>query len=133
MSTTMLTLFASCPKGVESVLAVELQALGAQDVTPTVAGVSFAGSLELAYRACLWSHLASRILLRIGEVGCADKHALYQGVQSFDWDEHLDQNCSFRVDFNGTRRTSPILALALKSLRTLLSISYATGTAGGHQ
>ena len=102
MSTTMLTLFASCPKGVESVLAVELQALGAQDVTPTVAGVSFAGSLELAYRACLWSRLASRILLRIGEVGCADKHALYQGVQSFDWDEHLDQNCSFRVDFNGT-------------------------------
>ncbi len=102
MSTTMLTLFASCPKGVESVLADELQALGAQDVTPTVAGVSFAGTLELAYRACLWSRLASRILLRIGEVDCVDKQALYQGVQSFDWDDHLDQNSSFRVDFNGT-------------------------------
>ncbi len=91
MSTMMLTLFASCPKGVESVLAVELQALGAHDVTPTVAGVSFSGSLEQAYRACLWSRLASRILLRIGEVGCADKHALYQGVQSFDWgDDCMD-------------------------------------------
>ena len=62
MSTTTLTLFASCPKGVESLLATELQELGAQDVTPTVAGVSFAGTLELAYRVCLWSRLASRIL-----------------------------------------------------------------------
>lgn len=102
MSTMMLTLFASCPRGVESVLAVELQALGAHDATPTVAGVSFSGSLELAYRACLWSRLASRILLRIGEIGCANKHDLYHGVQSFNWDEHLDRDTSFRVDFNGT-------------------------------
>ncbi|KEI72166.1 50S rRNA methyltransferase [Endozoicomonas elysicola] len=97
----MLTLFASCPKGVESPLAAELKVLGASDVAETVAGVSFSGSLELAYKACLWSRLASRILLRIGEVDSSDKHALYQGVQSFDWDEHLDQGSSFRVDFNG--------------------------------
>ena len=101
MSATILTLFASCPKGVESPLATELQELGAQDVTPTVAGVSFAGTLELAYRVCLWSRLASRILLRIGEIDCRDKQALYQGVQSFDWDEHLGRDSSFRVDFNG--------------------------------
>ncbi|MGO0307633.1 bifunctional 23S rRNA (guanine(2069)-N(7))-methyltransferase RlmK/23S rRNA (guanine(2445)-N(2))-methyltransferase RlmL [Endozoicomonas acroporae] len=102
MSTTMLTLFASCPKGVESLLAEELKELGASEVAETVAGVSFAGHLELAYRACLWSRLASRILLRIGEVDASDKHALYQGVQSFDWDEHLDQGSSFRIDFNGS-------------------------------
>ncbi|WP_257266272.1 bifunctional 23S rRNA (guanine(2069)-N(7))-methyltransferase RlmK/23S rRNA (guanine(2445)-N(2))-methyltransferase RlmL [Endozoicomonas sp. ONNA2] len=102
MSTTMLTLFASCPKGVESLLAEELKAFGAREVSETVAGVSFAGHLELAYRACLWSRLASRILLRIGEVDAADKQTLYLGVQSFDWDEHLDQGASFRVDFNGS-------------------------------
>lgn len=102
MSTTMLTLFASCPRGVESLLAEELKELGASEVAETVAGVSFAGHLELAYKACLWSRLASRILLRIGEVDAADKQALYQGVQSFDWDEHLDQGASFRIDFNGS-------------------------------
>ncbi|WP_257283456.1 bifunctional 23S rRNA (guanine(2069)-N(7))-methyltransferase RlmK/23S rRNA (guanine(2445)-N(2))-methyltransferase RlmL [Endozoicomonas sp. SESOKO1] len=102
MSTTMLTLFASCPRGVESLLAQELKELGASDVAETVAGVSFAGKLELAYKACLWSRLASRILLRLGEVDAGDKQALYQGVQSFDWDEHLDQGSSFRVDFNGS-------------------------------
>ncbi|USE34261.1 bifunctional 23S rRNA (guanine(2069)-N(7))-methyltransferase RlmK/23S rRNA (guanine(2445)-N(2))-methyltransferase RlmL [Endozoicomonas sp. SCSIO W0465] len=102
MSTTMLTLFASCPRGVESLLAEELKELGASDVAETVAGVSFSGQLQLAYKACLWSRLASRILLRIGEVDAADKQALYQGVHSFDWDEHLDQGSSFRVDFNGS-------------------------------
>ncbi|WP_095210579.1 bifunctional 23S rRNA (guanine(2069)-N(7))-methyltransferase RlmK/23S rRNA (guanine(2445)-N(2))-methyltransferase RlmL [Endozoicomonas ascidiicola] len=101
MSTSMLTLFASCPKGVESLLATELEDLGASEVTQTVAGVSFGGSLELAYRACLWSRLASRILLRLGEVDSSTKHKLYDGVQSFEWDEHLDQGSSFRVDFNG--------------------------------
>ncbi len=101
MSTTMLTLFASCPKGVESLLAAELKELGASDVAETVAGVSFAGNLELAYKTCLWSRLASRILLRIGEIDSSDKHLLYQGIQSFDWDEHLDQGSSLRVDFNG--------------------------------
>lgn len=101
MSTTMLTLFASCPRGVESLLAAELKELGASDVAETVAGVSFAGNLELAYKTCLWSRLASRILLRIGEIDSSDKHMLYQGIQSFDWDEHLDQGSSLRVDFNG--------------------------------
>lgn len=102
MSTTMLTLFASCPKGVESLLADELRALGASAVAETVAGVSFAGHIELAYRACLWSRLASRILLRIGEVDSSHKQGLYQGIQAFDWDEHLNQGTSLRVDFNGT-------------------------------
>lgn len=102
MSTTILTLFASCPKGVESLLAEELRGVGATEVAETVAGVSFSGKLEVAYNACLWSRLASRVLLRIGEVVSSDKHALYRGIQSFDWDEHLDQGSSVRVDFNGS-------------------------------
>ena len=102
MINTTLTLFASCPKGVEALLAKELHELGASAVTETVAGVSFSGNLELAYNACLWSRLASRILLRLGEVDCSDKQALYNGVQEFDWDEHLDRGASLRVDFSGT-------------------------------
>nr|MDT0250422.1 bifunctional 23S rRNA (guanine(2069)-N(7))-methyltransferase RlmK/23S rRNA (guanine(2445)-N(2))-methyltransferase RlmL [Endozoicomonas sp.] len=101
MSTTMLTLFASCPKGVESLLAVELKELGASDVAETVAGVSFSGNLELAYRSCLWSRLASRILLRLAEVDATDKTTFYHELQSIDWDEHLDQGSSIRIDFNG--------------------------------
>ena len=48
---------ATCPRGLELLLANELQALGAAEVKETVAAVHFQGSLELAYRACLWSRL----------------------------------------------------------------------------
>ncbi|WP_062270008.1 bifunctional 23S rRNA (guanine(2069)-N(7))-methyltransferase RlmK/23S rRNA (guanine(2445)-N(2))-methyltransferase RlmL [Endozoicomonas arenosclerae] len=97
-----LELFASCPKGLEALLAKELTDLGAQSATETVAGVSFSGSLEVAYRSCLWSRLASRILLRLGEVQSQTKDDLYQGVRSFEWDDHLDNQSSFRVDFTGS-------------------------------
>ena len=58
-----LELFATVPAGMESLLAGELRGLGGANVHQTRAGVSFAGSLETAYRVCLWSRLASRILM----------------------------------------------------------------------
>ena len=94
--------FASCPKGLEYLLARELEQIGAESVTETVAGVSFCGNLEVAYRSCLWSRLASRILLRLGEIDSSTKELLYQGVRSFSWDEHLDRDNSFRIDFTGS-------------------------------
>lgn len=94
--------FASCPKGLEYLLARELEDLGAQTVRETVAGVSFSGPLDVAYRACMWSQLGSRILLRLGEIDSSNKEALYDGVKSFEWDEHLDSGSSFRIDFTGS-------------------------------
>ena len=49
-----LSLFASAPRGIEPLLADELRALGAQAVKETRAGVTLEGTLELAYRVCLW-------------------------------------------------------------------------------
>ena len=94
--------FASCPKGLEYLLAQELKQLGAQTVQETVAGVSFSGDLEVAYRGCMWSRLASRILFRLGEINSATKEQLYDEVKSFEWDDHLDSNSSFRIDFTGS-------------------------------
>ncbi|WP_414717244.1 hypothetical protein, partial [Tahibacter sp.] len=53
----VLKLFATCPKGLEYLLRDELAALGATEAREALAGVHFAGSLEVAYRACLWSRL----------------------------------------------------------------------------
>ena len=97
-----LELFASCPKGLEYLLAEELTTLGADSVKETVAGVSFQGSLEIAYKSCLWSRLASRILLRLGEINSNTKENLYDGVRTFEWDDHLGNDSSFRVDFSGS-------------------------------
>ena len=62
-----LPLFATVPKGMEHILARELRSLGANDLTSGLAGIAFEGDLELAYRVCLWSRTASRVLLLAGD------------------------------------------------------------------
>ena len=90
--------FATCPKGLEYLLRDELIAIGASDVREALAGAHFSGTLETAYRACLWSRMASRILLPLAEFDAADDDALYRGVQDIDWSQHLAAHATFSVD-----------------------------------
>ncbi|WP_049623534.1 bifunctional 23S rRNA (guanine(2069)-N(7))-methyltransferase RlmK/23S rRNA (guanine(2445)-N(2))-methyltransferase RlmL [Frateuria defendens] len=99
----MKAFFASCPKGLEYLLKDELIALGAADVREALAGVHFAGTLETAYRACLWSRLASRVLLPLAEFDAADESALYAGVQAIDWSRHLAAHGTLAVDAHTTQ------------------------------
>lgn len=90
--------FATCPKGLEYLLVDELTALGADGVREALAGVYFEGPIGIAYRACLWSRLASRVLLPIADFACADEEALYSGVQAIDWSAHLRADGTLAVD-----------------------------------
>jgi 23S rRNA (guanine2445-N2)-methyltransferase / 23S rRNA (guanine2069-N7)-methyltransferase len=94
--------FATCPKGIEPLLAEELRALGARAIRETRAGVAFEGVLATAYRACLWSRLASRVLLRLAQFPAASAEALYAGVQQVPWAEHLHAHGTLAVDFTGS-------------------------------
>lgn len=96
----MSAFFATCPKGLEYLLRDELVALGAEDVRESLAGVSFAGTMEVAYRACLWSRLASRILMPLAEFDAGTDDALYTGVQAIDWSKHLAAHATLAVDAN---------------------------------
>jgi len=98
-----LRLFASAPRGIEPLLADELRALGAGDVKETRAGVMFTGDLTLAYRVCLWSRVANRVLLPLAQFPAPTPEALYDGVRSIDWSTHLDQNGTLAVEFNAYR------------------------------
>ncbi len=93
--------FASCPKGLEGLLAHELSTLGAESSRETVAGVYFDGTLAAGYRACLWSRLANRILMPLGRFDVADADALYQQLQTIPWDEYFGVEQSFAIDFSG--------------------------------
>jgi 23S rRNA (guanine2445-N2)-methyltransferase / 23S rRNA (guanine2069-N7)-methyltransferase len=97
-----LRLFATVPKGMETLLAGELRQLGAGDVKQARAGVAFAGDLETAYRVCLWSRLASRLLLPLIEGRANDGDELYATAQRITWDEHLPVTGTLAVDFTGT-------------------------------
>jgi 23S rRNA (guanine2445-N2)-methyltransferase / 23S rRNA (guanine2069-N7)-methyltransferase len=99
MNNAMLDLFATAPLGLETLLASELSALGAAAVKERRSGVQFQGSLELAYRICLWSRLANRILLKLAAFPAATPDALYAGVRGIDWQDHLHGEGSLAVDF----------------------------------
>ncbi len=97
--TAMHSFFATCPKGIEPLLADELRALGGEDVRETRAGVAFAGNLATAYRACLWSRLANRILLPLKNFPASSPESLYEGVQSISWKDHLEPEGTLAIDF----------------------------------
>jgi len=95
--------FATCPIGFGDLLETELLGCGAAIGVRTVAGIGFTGSLECAYRACLWSRVANRILLTLDSFDAADGDALYEGVQRTRWSEHLAPDYTLAVDFTSTR------------------------------
>ena len=82
-------LFATCPTGVADLLGEELRAIGAETIRELRGGVAFQGTLETAYRACLWSRTASRVLIAVGHVPAEDTDQLYAGIRAIDWSQHV--------------------------------------------
>ncbi|MBM4356449.1 MAG: hypothetical protein FJ109_22080, partial [Deltaproteobacteria bacterium] len=97
--------FATVPRGLEGALAEELRGLGIADAAEARAGVSFSGGLEHGYRACIWSRCASRVLVELARVPAADDEALYAGVRTVDWSEHMTVRQTFAVSFSSSRST----------------------------
>ncbi len=83
-------------------LSAELKLCGAERAREMKAGVQFEGTLETAYRACMWSRTASRILMPVTQVAAHTADALYEGLQRIDWSRHLAPNGTMIVDFQGT-------------------------------
>ena len=90
--------FVACAKGLEYLLADELVALGAGKATAALAGANAEGDAEAAYRAVMFSRLASRVLWPLAEFDCANENDLYQGVHAIDWGAHLDPEGNLAVD-----------------------------------
>ncbi|MCC7091137.1 MAG: bifunctional 23S rRNA (guanine(2069)-N(7))-methyltransferase RlmK/23S rRNA (guanine(2445)-N(2))-methyltransferase RlmL [Nitrosomonas sp.] len=92
--------FATTPKALEGILANEIELLGGRNVRQKLAGVSFQGDLEIAYTTCLWSRVASRILLLLGSFEVKSQQDLYAGIQRLNWFEHLNPSDSLAVSFS---------------------------------
>lgn len=93
--------FATCPKNLEGLLEEELISLGAHNTKQTIAGVNFDGESSLAYRVCLWSRLANRVLLPLASFMVESADDLYDGVRDIKWLDHLQPSNSLAVDFTG--------------------------------
>lgn len=100
----MYSCFASCSKGLESLLYQEVSAFGSEQIKETVNGVSFQASIEVLYRCCLWSRFASRIFLVLEHAPVKTISDLYSVARQVAWDAHFLPEQSFLVDFSGTNR-----------------------------
>ena len=93
-----MSFFAACAKGLEYLLADELQALGASKATAALAGAQADGGMDVALRAVMFSRLASRVLWPLAEFPCENEQDLYQGVHAVDWSQHLAPEGTLAVD-----------------------------------
>jgi len=94
--------FATTAKGMEPILAKELEQLLGRKVELSRSGVAFEGKLEDAYRVCLWSRIANRVLLPLKTFPAPDPDKLYGGVRSIHWSDHLTPKQTLAIDFSST-------------------------------
>jgi len=92
---------ATAPVGAASVLAEELTQFGATDVKERSHDVKFQGTLEVGYRACLWSRTATRVLLSLGSIDAGSSNSVYEGVKRIDWRDHLAPGATLACECSG--------------------------------
>ena len=117
MENEKLELFASCLAGLEQPLAEELKRFGIKRVRPLGGGVAFFCDAKRALSACLWSRLASRILLVVGRIDARDAEELYDGVRELPWEDVVAPGASMAVQAHGMNdelRNTRFTALKVK-------------------
>ena len=101
MTETVLRFVASSPRGCGDLLARELRAFGAVDVRERPVGVEFSGALDVAYRACLESHVAARVFLVVADIEARTEAEFYEAARAIDWRAHIDPARTLACDFSG--------------------------------
>ena len=110
--TRLQTFWITCADGLEQLLAEELIELGASVQDRLHGRIVIRGTLETAYRICLWSRLASRVLLPIHHYEVEEQRTgdvrdvaeeIYQGAQNFDWSLVFSPACTFAIRLHTER------------------------------
>lgn len=91
-------------RGMLPLLAIELAKMGIKDTKQEQGNIRFTGSLEDAYRVCLWSRVAIRVLMPIAHFSAVTPDELYQGIRDLAWEDHIEaEDSTLAVDFNSFR------------------------------
>ena len=121
---------ASCAAGLEKLVSREIATFEGTGITEMVGGVSWSGDLESAYRACLWSRFASRVLLTIDTFTIKGPDDLYNACLKIDWTQFLDEKTTLAV--SSTFGADPVLTHShFSSLRVKDAIVDSFRSRGG--
>ncbi|RFC38973.1 MAG: putative N6-adenine-specific DNA methylase [Candidatus Nitrotoga sp. CP45] len=109
------TFFSPCPRGLETMLANELNALGGQEVRTTDGGVHFTGPFLLSYRVNLHSRIASRVLWRVAIAHYRNEQDIFDTAYALPWNDWFDTSHTIRV--NMTAIKCPLKSLDFATLK----------------
>ncbi len=111
----METFFASCPRGLEPLLAEDLVAAGVGDLKPIPGGVHFVAEWANCYAANLHSRIATRILWRVAHGHYAREDDIYRLALDTPWPTWFSFGQTIRVDVTAVK--SPLRSLEFITLR----------------
>jgi putative N6-adenine-specific DNA methylase len=114
-TTDIFHIFAPCPVGLEEALGAELSALGYEHVQTTRAGCHFVADWWGVQRANLYSRLATRILVRVGQAPVQHEDDILELAQSIGWERWFGAEHTLRVDTSAVK--SPMQSLQYCNLR----------------
>lgn len=115
MNAVMNSYFATCPRGLEALLAEDLVAAGAANVTPVPGGVAARGSWETAYRLNLESRIATRLMWRVAKADYRNEADIYKLAYDVDWAKLFSVDRSIRVYVTAIK--SPLKSLEFITLK----------------
>lgn len=101
MQEHMQSFLALTSPGIEVLLADEIKSLGGEQVVQKPEGVYFSASMVQGYKISLWTRLATRVMLKLGEGEAQNKDALFKAASSINWLEHFNSDTTFAIDFVG--------------------------------
>ncbi len=107
--------FATCPRGLEGLLAEDMAAAGGRDVKLVPGGVGCQGTLETAYRINLESRIATRLLWRQSQGGYRNEAEIYRLAYDVDWARLFSVDRSIRVYVTAIR--SPLKSIEFITLK----------------
>ncbi len=91
-------------RGMLPLLEKELMQLGLRSIKREKGHIRLLGTLEDAYRVCLWSRIAIRVLLPIAHFSARTTDELYAAIADLPWEDHIEaQDSTIAVDFNSVR------------------------------
>lgn len=96
--------FAITPPGVEAICAAELRLLGLEPQVQA-GGVAFVAIARDLYRANLWSRVASRVLVRLGQFKCRDFPEFHRQLLKLPWGRYIrpGRSCLVKVSTRTSR------------------------------
>src|SRR5229473_2376617 len=107
--------FATCPRGLEQLLAEELRQLRAENIRAVGGGVEFSGDFRLCYHANLESRIASRVLWQVATARYRNEDDIYRATYALRWTDWFEPEITVRVDVSAIK--SPLTSLNFVTLK----------------